>query len=313
MFKLLYSFLIFTVYAAQAHTSLSLIPSLTNTTVNEIEDYRLGDEWGKKKVTAETLKEESPSFVRASQATAYLPVGGTGFYLGKFAGVHILATNHHVCPSRKHCIGSKASFKILDKSFKMTKMFISEKSIDMALIAIDIPVEDEALMKSVSKNFSFDKEINKGQELITVGFGIGGNRRNNLMGNQDHDCKVFSETDEYKYLGDPDELNPGRYKAWSFAHACDISHGDSGSAVVDRASGDVLGIIWTGKFPKERQFQRSSYLNEILQKSSAAIWKELSYAVPAKKIAAYLQESILDPEYDEEAKKVFRKILTNDL
>ena len=56
--------------------------------------YRMGDEWGKKKVTIGELEKKSP-FQRAAMATGSVS-GGTAFYLGKYNGFHVVATNHHV-------------------------------------------------------------------------------------------------------------------------------------------------------------------------------------------------------------------------
>lgn len=292
-----------------AHAKLRLIPDVTATNAGDKEDYRLGDEWGKKRVTAESLAAESKAFQRAASATALLPVGGTGFYIGKFNGVHVLATNHHVCPSARDCEGDKASFRILNKSFTMTKLFISEPNVDIALLALDVPKADEAALAKVAKNFAFKKSIAKGQELITIGFGIGGNPQNYMMANKDSDCKVFSKTNEFKHLADPDEFNPADYKAWSFAHACDISHGDSGSAMVDRATGDVVGIVWTGKIPKAKIVQSSANLQKMFDTTSPSIWKELSFAVPAAKIGEYLKKYSTDSQLDEETKAVFKAII----
>lgn len=292
-----------------AHARLQLIPDVASSNAGDKEDYRLGDEWGKKRVTEENLKAESKAFQRAASATALLPVGGTGFYIGKFNGVHVLATNHHVCPSARDCEGDKASFRLLKKNYLMKKLFISEPNIDLALLALEVPAEDEAALAKVAKNFSFKKSLTKGQELITVGFGIGGNPQNYMMANKDSDCKVFSKTNEFKHLADPDEFNPADYKAWSFAHACDISHGDSGSAMVDRATGDVVGIVWTGKIPKAKVVQSSANLKQMFDTTSPAIWKELSFAVPAAKIGEYLKKLSADSQLDEETKLVFKAII----
>lgn len=273
------------------------------------EDYRLGDEWGKKRVTVENLQNESPAFQRAAQATAYLPIGGTGFYLGKFAGKHVIATNHHVCPAAADCVGDKASFKMVNKKFPMTKLYITLPNVDLSLLEIDVPEADEELMMKIGKNFSFNRDLTKGLDLITIGYGVGGNPGGHMMANKDSDCKVFSANRDYKHLADPDEFNPADYKAWSFAHACDISHGDSGSAMVDRNNGDVVGIVWTGKIPKSEIVQSSANLKEMYDTSSGAIWRELSFAVPAVKIAEYLQDATTETRYDSETRAVFKAIL----
>ena len=54
-----------------AHARLQLIPDVASTNAGDKEDYRLGDEWGKKRVTDETLKTESKAFQRAASATAF--------------------------------------------------------------------------------------------------------------------------------------------------------------------------------------------------------------------------------------------------
>ena len=308
MFKIA-SILLLSLSVNSVHARLNLIPDVHSTNAGDKEDYRLGDEWGKKRVTEAGLKAESKAFVRAAEATALLPVGGTGFYLGKFNGKHVMATNHHVCPVERDCVGDKASFRLLKKQFTMTKMYITLPNVDLALLELDIPVADEAAMAKVARNFSFKKDITKGQELITVGFGIGGNPNNYMMANKDSDCKVFSKTAEYKHLADPDEFNPADYKAWSFAHACDISHGDSGSAMVDRKTGDVVGIVWTGKIPKSKSVQSSANLTKMFDSSAADIWKELSFAVPAIKIGEHLKKLTTDSQLDPETKLVFMALI----
>lgn len=252
-------------------------------------DYRVGDEWGKKRVTSENLASASPMFRRTAMATAYLPIGGTAFYLGRFAGKHVIATNHHVCPVESDCVGNPAEFRMLGKKFQVTQLFVTLPDIDLSLLEIKVRLKDEESLQRVAQNFAFDKPITKGMELLTIGFGIGGNANNNMMANMDSDCKVFSEKDEFRHLADPDDINPGNYKSWSFAHACDISHGDSGSAMVDRNSGDIVGIVWTGKLPKSSIAQSSLNLSKMYESSSPLIWKELSYAVPAVKIREHLK------------------------
>lgn len=274
-----------------------------------ISDYRVGDEWGKKKVTIEVLTGESDVFRRAALATAYLPIGGTAFYLGKFNGNHVIATNHHVCPIDSDCVGTLAYFQLLNKYYRVRKLLITLEDIDLALLTIRVPASDEPLLAKIAQNFSFQQEVEKGTPLLTMGFGIGGNPHNNLMYNEDSDCKVFSENSEYVFMADPDDINPGYYKAWSFAHGCDTSHGDSGSAIIERNSGAIIGITWTGKIPKSPISQHSDKLNEMFETSSASIWKELSYAVPSVKIGEYLERLSQDKHIEESTRDIFKALL----
>jgi hypothetical protein len=255
-----------------------------------ISDYQIGSEWGKKPVLAGELDRESAAFSRAARATAKYG-GGTAFYLGKFNGHHLAGTNHHVQPHLS-CRGS-FSFTALGVTAPCLKVLGHLPEIDFALIELSVTAEQESKLAPVARNFAFDRPIRQGMPLLTIGFGGAGNPLRQMMGNQDEDCKVFSSDDEFRKMPDPDEFNPGNYEAWSFANGCDVSHGDSGSAMVDRESGDVVGIIWTGRVPKKPDIQDSTVLGDLIRTQSPRIWKELSYAVPAAKIREVLRR-VLD-------------------
>ncbi len=283
-------------------------PTQTIAPTATVADYLIGDEFGKKPVDASVLATATDAYRRAARATAKVG-GATGFYLGKFAGVHVMATNHHVY-STMSCSGRSVTFPLLDNlSVPCKRMFGTWPSVDLALFEVTVRPADEAKLAEVAANFTFHDEIRKGDELITIGFGVAGNARRVMMGNQDADCRVMSKDGEYQLMADPDELNPGRYKAWSFSHACDISHGDSGSAMVDRKTGRPVGIVWTGRIPKSSRVQSSSYLQEVLDTDHADVWKELNYAVPATKIREHLQTVIGAGATSADAKRVLAALI----
>jgi hypothetical protein len=265
--------------------------SLTSTSLAGSSDYQIGSEWGKKAVTAAMLASETPEFVRAAKVTASYG-GGTAFYLGKINGRHLMGTNHHVQPSL-NCQGS-VRFQVLGKSFPCKQIFGHWTAVDFALFEISVPAIEESTLLNLGRNFAFDRPLQNGQLLMTIGHGVAANSGRKLVANQDSDCKVFSETNEFRFMGDPDEYNPGEYQAWSFANGCDVSHGDSGSAMVDRLTGEPVGIIWTGRIPKSAETQNSKNLDDWLRTKNEKIWKELSYAVPAAKIREVLQKYLTD-------------------
>lgn len=268
--------------------------------------YQIGDEWGKKFVDKDDLEPNTPMH-RAAYATARLG-GGTSFFLGEFDNQMILATNHHVCPGKRACIGYRAKFTLLGKEYKVTKHLGDWQDIDAALLVIDVPNdEDRAELLSVAANFEMNEPLYKGQELITVGYGIAFNEQRKLVANRDSDCVVFS--DEVRYIPDPDRLNPGDYDVWSFANGCDISHGDSGSAMVDRNTGKVVGIIWTGNIPKDPEVLKPDYLSRIYKSDSEDVWKELSYAVAATAIGKKLRELLEDPDVEDSTKDILLDIV----
>lgn len=254
----------------------------------QLSDYQIGDEWGKKPVTAAALAAGGPIFERAAKATARYG-GATAFYLGRFNGRYLVATNHHV--SGSSCKG-EAEFPLLGRSFSCEKVYGDWPEVDLALFSIRVPRADEPLLAPLGRDFAFDADIYPGQRLLTIGFGVANNAGRQMVANQDGDCVVFSKRNNFRRLADPDEFNPGDYQAWSFANGCDVSHGDSGSAFIDRRTGDVLGIVWTGRFPKSEPVGRSSYLVPLIGSDDPQVWNELTLSVPAAKIRERVREAI---------------------
>jgi S1-C subfamily serine protease len=260
-----------------------------------LNEYQIGSEWGKKPVSTKSSDFlNNPILRRAALATARVG-GGTGFYLGKFAGKHIIATNHHVCPNGFSCLNTYAYFPLFGEKakFLITYFYHTWDYVDLTLLQIDVPQDFEAKLINVGRNFAFDVPIYKGQKVLTVGFGMANNPHRAMVYNQDSDCVVFSKTNEFRLMADPDAYNPAPYKAWSFATGCDVSHGDSGSAVVDRTNGNVIGIVWTGKIPKSKEIQNSNYLiQNVFLKDSPEVWTELTYVVPAFHIKKAIQDTL---------------------
>jgi len=273
------------------------------------DDYRIGDVWGKKPVTEDVFNRETAAFKRAAQATASAG-GGTSFFLGEFNGQMVMATNHHVFPDQRACLRAHIHFPLLDVDVSCEKYFGTWTDIDLTLYSVEVegPLDREKLL-SVAGNFAFRKDLLEEQGLLTIGFGIAGNPGRQLMAGQDSDCKVFSKKNEFRFMGDPDEFNPGPYKAWSFSNGCDVSHGDSGSAMVDRQTSEVVGIIWTGRVPKNPKVQHSDYLRDVLTHQTEEVWTELSYAVPAQKIGQLLQGLIDQGTLEPETQATFQALL----
>lgn len=287
-------------------------PSLEKTGLGALvagtNDYRLGDEWGKKPVTQDSVNSARPAFRRAALATAQTG-GATGFYLGKFDGAFVMATNHHVFTQPSACLGRSIRFPLLGVNVVCEKFLGTWPEIDLALFTVRVSSEsDAAKLESVAANFQFREDVRAGQTLLTIGFGVAGNNGRQVMANEDSDCYVFSQAGDYRQMADPDRWNPGTYRAWSFAMGCDASHGDSGSAIVDRESGKVVGIIWTGRIPKNPTVQSSQNLTQLFRSGDEMIWQELSYAVPAVKIKAHL-ERLLEGSLPEESRRILNALI----
>lgn len=278
----------------------------------ETDKYQIGNEWGKKLVTQESLKNESVAFQKTALRTAKFGSflgSGTAFYLGKFNGQHIMASNYHVITSADDCKNGRAEFTMINKIFKCEKFLGSWSDVDFALVTIKVSKEDEASLEGLGQNMAWDSKLEKGQKLLTIGHGFANNSSQKLVANQDEDCIVYSKTDDVRFMADPDDVNPGDYSVWSFANGCDVSHGDSGSAMVDRLTGEMVGIIWTGRIPKDKKVQDPTYLSDIYHQNSEDVWKQLSYAAPAYKIKEVLTKSMDDGEVPIDSEKTIRQIL----
>lgn len=270
--------------------------------------YQIGSEWSKKTVSTKDF-EALPGLETIARGTGTLG-GGTGFYLGKFDGQHVVATNHHVCPAGFNCLGGRFSLPLSGRSFKLATFLGTWKSIDLTLLTIrPASAEDEKSLEEIANPFHFEERPFSGQTLITVGFGASNNPLRQLQASADRDCIVFSDEDEYRLMDDPDVVHPSSYQTWSFANGCDVSHGDSGSAFVDRDSGSVVGLLWTGKVPKKAEVRDSVYLGEIREKGSEDIWTELTYAVPVAKIREQLEADLLAGRLQEKSRAVIAELL----
>jgi hypothetical protein len=275
--------------------------------------YQIGPEWGKKVVTTESLKSESVVFQKAARRTAKFGSfmgGATAFYLGKFNGHHVIASNYHVITSANECSQGRATFTMLgNKIFPCEKFIGSWSDVDFALAIIKVKPEDEHILEGIGQNMAFKSEVYQGEKLLTIGHGFADNQDQKMVANQDSDCKVYSQKNDIRFMADPDDVNPGDYSVWSFANGCDVSHGDSGSAMVDRDTGDIVGIIWTGKIPKEAKVQDPAYLADIFSHNSEDVWKQLSYSVPSFKIKEVLTESLQNDDLDVDSAETLRQLL----
>lgn len=274
-------------------------------------NYQIGSEWGKKEVSSAEM-DASEVLNKIANSTARVRGGGTGFYLGEFEGEYIMATNHHVCPDFNTCASQLTVFPVLDIKTRVHRLIGSWSSVDFALFTVELTDDEATALAPYANAIAFSTVLEKGLELMTVGFGVANNPLRRLMANYDSHCKVFSESGDYRFIADPDDFNPADYKAWSFSNGCDISHGDSGSAMIDRQNGNVVGIIWTGRIPKDPKVRDDAYLDQIFDEQDADVWKHLSYAVPAQKIGQKLDELANDDATAEEDKAILKSILTEN-
>ena len=269
-----------------------------------VSDYQVGDIWGKHPISQ--LDQLPPYADKIAQVTARVG-GGTGWFLGFFGGKAIMASNHHVCDGGRGCQrGSKVFFPLKNISLTVDAYYGSWTDTDIALFSVTVPSKYIDFFRENASPLQFQRELTLDLPIMTFGFGVASNPNRSLMGGFDEDCRVLSE--EIRFLADPDEFNPGPYKVFSFANGCDVSHGDSGSAMVDRTNGEVIGIIWTGRIPKNKNAQSSDYIRQAENGNAEFIWSEMSYGAPAVEIKKVFQK-VLTTTKNEELKTVLQDML----
>ena len=261
-------------------------------------DYQIGPSWGKSPVTKSTLDRGNSVFKRTALATGKVTVlfsSATAFVIGEKSGEVVLATNHHVIEDQLYCDESIVTFEFLGiRRLACDKVLASSTDLDLTIFTVKgLSAEAKASLLSVAKSFS-SKEPKKGTQLLTIGYGSASNPESVLMAGQDSDCKTFSEDGALRFMADPDEVNTSPFKVWAYATGCDVSHGDSGSAIVDRNTGDIVGILTTGKIPKNKTIRDQSYLKQIYDDSAEDVWSELTYVVPSSKITEMMSEHLPD-------------------
>jgi hypothetical protein len=258
--------------------------------------FQIGDTWGAYQVTAQGLNNLN-NFVYTQLATNMVKINttfaaGSGFYIGKYQGEHLIATSAHVLDNVPSCsiLPVIITFSLGQQKYNC-KAVSTWKDIDFAIITLKKKTseedEEDSFLASLNPlQFDFNTKLRKGEPLFTGGHGTFNNPNYRLTINSDADCMIYSQTGETKKLTDPRQASV--LNVPSFAVGCDISSGDSGGPAVSRSTGLVQGVIWSTKTPKPARFRSRTFLRDAWQTSNPEIWDHMAYAVSASDIRARL-------------------------
>lgn len=260
---------------------LSLLFVYSNLVLSQ--SYQVGEFWSK-----QHINKASKITMNLKESVGEVGARATLFYIGKINNKHWAITNNHVCPNVvknslivNRCDNQWIQFyyyknkrgQSLTGIIKKVPLII--KSLDLSLLEISFD-NLESFKRAPNALKLSSRKPYQHQELISIGHGMHNNEYGSLMIEENtFECKVFS--DDIYLTADPDTLNPLNYKVHSFLHGCDVSHGDSGSPILDRNSQEVVGLLWSGKYPKDRSISQSGFEKLPLD----FLWKELNYAAPS--------------------------------
>lgn len=212
---------------------------------------------------------------------------GTAFYLGKFNGQHLMMTNFHVMPAgfRECREGAKVYFE-MDKprTFKCTSIIATFPDIETVFFAIHVSKDDEYLFENRGLKFDFQKSYKPGDRLVTAGYGYYKNNKSRLTYENSETCLVVSDPSFPLFMKADDPEVRKTFNAWSFAHSCATSHGDSGSALVSEDTGKVMGLNWAATVRPDEIIKSKTSIFDWIQNKNPLMWSNMSYGVPNKYI-----------------------------
>ena len=223
---------------------------------------------------------------------------GTGFYIGKHFSKHLFLTNAHVM-DKKECKGARIAFLKGDLKIGrgdcgsvLISLFKNELS-DLTLFS----VKDDQLSGFIGKGLEidFDYKVNSRDLLVQHGFGLKSLRADSRAQGKlikfnprvamDNDCAIAGPS------GVVADFVDQKIK-YNMALGCDMTSGDSGSAIMNRESGKVIGLLWgAGKDPKRRDRISSAELwDSVFGSRDPRIWENMSYAISLKEVLPEIKE-----------------------
>lgn len=213
---------------------------------------------------------------------------GVGVYLGQVSGKHIAMTVAHIFDDLSSC-ENEISFLIRSQNknyyypcagwnFRMNEndILFFEISTNFANIDFLKPIEisnQDLILNQQLKLISFDRTGFNNDVELSVDFS--------------NECVLLSN--QKKFIFDPDLADNRRLSSWSMAMGCDAIHGDSGAPIFDSES-KLLGLLWTGKFPKNSSSQ------SLIPTNETQLWQDYNYFVPVTEIKKELEILMASPE-----------------
>ncbi len=251
---------------------------------------QIGEEWSRTTYDGKlTSTEALNSAIKATARVDLKNEQGSAFYLGKFNGVHLMLTNYHVLSEQEVCRTGKVYFAYLQKSFRCGLIIDKFRDLEATFFTIRVDKKDEYRFENIALKFDFVNEYKPGHRLVTAGYGIERNNNGKLTYENSQTCVVATTT--YKTVLLTVQSEEKSYKARSFVHACEISSGDSGSAVISESTGKVVGLNWATSTSKPIALLNSLNVYEWIEKQSNLLWSYMSYAVPGGEIMNAIKAS----------------------
>ncbi len=256
--------------------------------------YQIGPTWDAKIVTSSYLRQRN-DYLTSKIALSTLKIStpwasGTGFFLGLVNNQFLVATSAHVLKNIPSCMALPVHgiFSLQNKSFRCRNIIGIWHDIDLAIFTIKENRGEDFLGKINPLQFDFEDPYNHGTALTSIGYGSFNNPDGHPTLKESRDCMIYSPSGQFARVKRTDsEANKVvAQEITAFATGCDISPGDSGSAIVNTQSQRVIGVMWATSSPKPVKVMTDDYLDRLIQgqEDSNDVWKYMSYGVSARTI-----------------------------
>jgi hypothetical protein len=267
---------------------LSLVLLAESALAKTTSQLQIGEEWSRIPYQGLTTNESLNTLIKGTGRIDLRDESGTALYLGKFQGKHLMVTNYHVFPNSSDCATGRVYFQSLNRSYRCLRVVSSLRNIELTFFTIRVSQSDEYKFQNMALKFDFVHEQKPGEKIVTTGHGISRNPGHKLTYEASSTCMVATSTQYPHFI--QVKNSAGLFNAWSFVHACEVSQGDSGSGLMDEASGKLIGINWATSSNKPNMLLNSNAVLDWIDRQVAELWPSLSLGIPNSKILTSIQQ-----------------------
>lgn len=263
--------------------------------------YFIGQEWSKRRVESVDRFKEPILFKIVSNILSIHHGNNiaTGSYLGQApSGAHLVLTNSHIINSSDQCGNdSQLYFKFrypMMKQYKCSRVVETFAEVDLALVELKVDHSDKFLKYKSGLKLAKDYDFQDDQLFMTAGFGTHKNKQYELYIDDSEECRLISPSrvqNKLRHFSFPKGV-------WSIAIACDISIGDSGAPLIDPLTGHIVGLIWSGVYPKVAKRSTFEAIEAILESEPELIWSSYNYAAPVNSIQKAFEKAPPSGRFD---------------
>lgn len=295
-------------------------------------EIRIGDRWDKEVVTEKSfdrLPDQVQKLVHATASVAYRrrapvtlapgsmnqferPADGSAIYLGAFQGEHLMMSNRHVMPSRGACQNAVVVFKDF-KTGKSWQFFCKDVWLtlspgdrdrtDVSFFTIDAATNEWGIPGRAKRNrrflvgreasLDFRSPLWAGTRLAQAGYGKARDLAQGISVQHGGDCMILSRGLEMVRV----RLGGGFPVMDVLAMGCDGAIGDSGSGIMDLASGRVIGLFAAVSYSLDEKGKPKNDHALIQDSALLELWVSLLGPVPdAQGVSSLVPLSDIGPK-----------------